>query len=229
MNEYLKDKLIFVLFTLVKILLISFAILVLFSTTKSSGQIYYGDLTKEEYNKILSGNSFYPAKVLLHDGTTHEGFVARFPESNVIRFKETMDADRVYSLTERHVKAFKYGLEEYNYPTFVFINLDTRRNKTEIRAVEMVSNGDITIYQYTWIELPDVPWLPFSGSNYTLNLQFYLKKDDELYRIDDFRKEIVTLIKDKEEVFIEYKRQKIKKTNDYKPFIRIIKLYNETE
>lgn len=195
-----------------------------------SSQIYYGDITKERYKKIVSGNSFYPAKILYHDNSIEEGFVARFPDSNVIRFKKTMETDvRTQTLTERHVKSFIYGLKEYSYPQFVYIDINIRKKKVKIRPVEVVIRGDIIVYMYTWVDVPDAPMISFSKEHYSLNIQFYLEKDNNLYRMNDFKANIIPLIKDKEEVFMNYKKQKIRNSDNYKPFIEIIKLYNMYE
>ena len=47
--------------------------------------------------------------------------------------------------------------------------------------------------------------------------------------MNDFKANIIPLIKDKEEVFMNYKKQKIRNSDNYKPFIEIIKLYNMYE
>ena len=80
--------------------------------------------------------------------------------------------------------------------------------------VQWIANNarsiDINVYMYTWVEPPDPPFVAFGKGSHTLNLQFYLEKNGELFIVNNFRKDLIPLIKDKVVVFIEYKRQKIR-------------------
>jgi hypothetical protein len=207
--------------------LVILAILLLGFLNKTEAQIFYSEISKERYNKITSGNSYQKAKVLYHDGTIEEGFVARIPDSSIIRFRESMEKGTpTKTLTERHVASFMYGLPKFEYPQFVYKDIDIRERKTKIRPVEIVSKGKIMIYKYTWVEFQGGP-LTLS-STYTYNLNVFLEKDGIMYRMDNFKDDVVPLIKDKKEVFMEYKKIKHRKA-DYGEYINIVNLYNETE
>ena len=203
-------------------------LLLLLTSCAAYGQVYYSEIPKERFIKIVSGDSFHPAKVLFHDGTQIEGFVARFPDSSIIRFRETMENDcPTKTLTERHVASFMYGLPKYEYPQFVYRDIDLRDKKTKIRPVKIVTKGIITVYVYTWVEYPDAPIDPFANG-YTYNSLFYLEKYGALYDMKDFKKDILPLIKDKKEVFVDYKKIKHRK-REFSDYINLVIKYNETE
>lgn len=217
------------------ILAILIAFILLFGIALScSAQIYYSDISKKEYNKIVSGQMFYPAKVLYNNDSVAEGFVARFNNSDLIRFRKSMDDDNIKTLSPRHIKAFMYGNPEWDYPQYVFKNIDMTKKKKrpKIRALEVVSKGDIMIYIHKWVEEPDMPMLPFSKAYCSVNTLFYLEKDGVMYEINDWNQHMEDLIEDKEEVFMEYKknyRKEYRDTSDFKNFVNLINFYNETE
>lgn len=205
-----------------KILLIS-ALITIFNYVNA--QIYYSEISEERYYKIASGTHFHPAKILFHDGEIQEGFVARFSDSSTIRFRKTMDKDaNVKTYNEKDIKSFIYGLEKYNYPQFVYKNIG-RKKENKIRPLKIISRGTINIYGYGWAEPPNFLVNPHIRSH-TLNMVYYLEKDGDMYGMWHFKRDIVPLIKDNEEVFIEYKKIKHReaKPDDY---INIVNLYNE--
>jgi len=196
------------------------------------GQIFYGDITKEEYKEYVDGQAFYPAKILYIDNSIEEGYVSRINDSELIRFKKNIDDD-VRIISPRHIKSFMYGVKDWGYPQYVYKNLESKANRRlKIRPVEIVSKGEINVYTYKWVELPDTPWLPYSQAYHTMNVLFYLEKNNKMYPMYIWSRNIKELIKDKETVFKEYKENYLnlyKKTDEYAHFIKLINLYNETK
>lgn len=206
--------------------------MLLFLCNISKAQVFYYDISEDYYKKIITGQNYYPSKILLVDSTVHEGYVARLNDSNIIRFKESMDNDaKVYTLTEKHVISFIYGKSEWKYPKFVYKKIKINSNREKIRYLQVILRGDISIYLYRWVDIPDATVILYGDYHYTINTLFFLEKDGVLYEAHDFSRLIVPLIKDKEEVFNIYKknrRKKYKKIDDYKPYIELIDLYNKS-
>lgn len=205
------------------IFIIGFAFLLL-SNAKS--QIYYSELTEENYYKILSGNWFFPATIELTDNSTHECFIARYPDSDRIRVKPIEDTTRIVVMTHKYVKSFTYNICGIN-ARHVYVDIDYRKNKTKMRPVEVLDTGRINIYVYRWVETPEISHIPFSKKTYfQLYEQFYLEKDGNIFPMDDFGKDIREFIDDNDEIYIPFKKEKIYKNDAYEPYLLVIKLYN---
>ena len=202
----------------------------MFSIT--TAQIWYSNISKKEYARYASGQMFYPAKVLYHNDSIVEGFVARINKSDLIRFKKRMEDDNVIVISSREIKAFMYGIKISGYPQYVFKDISKKKKRPKIRPLEIISKGDIMIYTYKWVELPDMPNMPTSNASSSMNMIFYLEKDGKLYLMDNFRKDIRKLISDKKIPYADYTdnyRSKYRDSIKYDEFINLINLYNLIE
>ena len=93
----MKEKIIGFLLQILKIFLIIIAVLVLFNAG-ADAQTYYSEISENQYNKIIMGDLFYEGQIQLTDGTWHKGWIARFPDSNKLRFRTIEDTTRIFLL-----------------------------------------------------------------------------------------------------------------------------------
>jgi hypothetical protein len=196
-----------------------------------NAQIFYSPISEKQYNKIVSGDLFYEGQVQLIDGNWYKGWVARFPDSNQLRFRSVDDSMKVHVLTDEYVKSFCYNLDD-TIPKFVFKEIPVTRKRTKKIALELITTGDINLYVHKWVEQPEMPFMPFSKAYHQMLFEFYVEKGDIFLDIRDFEYDLAKLIKDKEEVFNEYKAtKKHRKRSDenYRYYINTIIKYNEIE
>jgi len=206
-------------------------ILALLFGSVANAQIFYSPITEMQYNKITSGNAFYEGQVQLTDGNWYKGWVARFPDSNKLRFRSKDDSVRIHVLTDKYVKAFCYNLND-TIPLFVFREVPVTKRKTKKIALELITTGDINLYVHKWVEQPETPFLPFSKAYYQMLLEFYIEKDGVFLDVRDFEYDLARFINDKEEVFNQYKatkKERRKNDGNYRYYINTIIKYNETE
>lgn len=216
------------------ILAILIALILLFGIAiASNAQIKVTEISEKHYTNITSGNLFYEGRVQLIDGIWYNGWIARFPDSNTIKFRPQEDSLQVLILKGKYINAFAYQLKD-SIPYFVFKDIPVKYKKSQKIAVELLTGGEINLYVYKSVRKVEY-YNSFLQKKYEYQMwyDFYLEKDNKLYVVDDLKNDLGKLIKDKEEVYVEYKdmwsRKNRKNRNDYIKFINGVNLYNETE
>ena len=143
--------------------------------SRTRAQIYYSDLTEENYYKILSGNWFFPSTIELTDNSTHECYIARYPDSDRIRVKPMEDTTQIIVMNHEYIKSFTYNICGIN-AKHIYVDIDYNKNRVKLRPVEVLDTGRINIYIYRWVETPDIEWMSFSKDlYYRLYELFYLE------------------------------------------------------
>lgn len=216
------------IWTILEIILAILLVFLVLSSTKA--QMYFSDITEKQYNKIMSGNAFYEGQVQLTDGSWHKGWIARFPNSNRLRFRSVEDSMHVHLLTDKYVNSFCYTLED-TFPRFVFKEMPFLNKKTDKIAIEAITLGDINMYVYRTVQKTKFYNHFFQKKEeHLMTTEFFLEKDGKLYDVNNLEREVGLLIKDKKEVFDFYKKtKKIRDSDDYRAYINTIIYYNETE
>ena len=207
-------------------------LLVLFVMTiaTSNAQTFYSEISEKQYNKIVSGDLFYPGQVQLTDGNWYKGWIARFPDSNRIRFRPIEDSVQVFLLTNQYVKSFTYNIND-SIPQFIFREIPISKRRSKVEAIELLIHGELNLYIHKSVE--EVTYtnaLLKMKSEFQMLMDFYVEKDGILYYMEDFERNLSYLIRDKEEVFNHYRETKKQRKGDiYNPYIDIIIEYNEAE
>ena len=198
-----------------------------FSFFSARGQEYYYDIPEKQYYKIVSGNNFYEGQIQLIDNSWHKGWVARFPDSNIFRFRSIDDSIKVWTMDNEFVKSIIYNLND-TFPHYTYKKIPLTDKKTELKLVEVITMGKLNLYLHKWVEKYEKTNFAFSKSHYKIEMQFYVEKNLVMYRMDEFESELVNLIKDNKELYKKYKDSKAQRKNvDYVPYITIINNYNE--
>lgn len=195
-----------------------------------SAQIYISEISENQYNKISIGDYFYEGQIQLTDGSWHQGWISRFPDSNRLRFRSYDDSTQIFLLTNKYVKSFSYNLKD-SIPQFVFKQIPINKRRSETKAIELLIKGDITLYVYKTVEkISYTNGLLQRKHEYQMLTSFYLEKDGELHLMEDFESDLYYLIKDKREYSEQYRKTK-KKRRDRKftHYINAVIAYNETE
>jgi hypothetical protein len=209
-------------------------ILLFFITTFSFGQSsYYSPITEKQYNRIISGTEFYSGQVQLKDDNWYKGWIARFPDSNTLRFRALEDSTYTYTLTNKDVKSFVYILED-SFPKFVFKELPKGHYVFPLRdekviALEQIILGKLNLYIYKSVR--DVNYLNAflqTKHEYQMILDFFIEKNGELFFVTDFEQDLKYLINDNEKLYEQYKKTKKERQFwEYTEYINIIIQYNE--
>ena len=205
-------------------------ILLLLFSCKAYGQEYYAEISENQYNKITMGDLFYEGQIQLTDGTWHKGWIARFPDSNKLRFRTIEDSVKVFTLTNKFVKSFCYHLED-SFPKFVFKDIPITKRRSELKAIEILIKGDLDLYVYKTVsEIQYTNGFLQRKYEYQMLTSFYIEKNDELILMENFENDLAYLIKDKQEVYDHYRKtKKERRDRDYKHYINAVIKYNETE
>jgi hypothetical protein len=195
----------------------------------TKAQTYYSEITETQYNKIVTGELYYEGRVQLTDGIWYDGWIARFPNSNKLRFRSVDDSIKVHILTDKYVKSFSYILDD-SLPTFVFKKIHLTKRRAETKAIELLAVGEINLYLYKTVEkIESYNLLLKNKPIYNMLMDFYVEKNGILYKMKDFEDDLEELIKDKETIYTLYKQTKImRKGGEFKEYINIILKYNET-
>jgi hypothetical protein len=217
------------LLTILKIFLIIVAVLVLFNTV-ADAQLYYSPISENQYNKIAMGDLFYEGQIQLTDGTWHKGWIARFPDSNRLRFRAKDDSIHIFMLTNKIVKSFCYNLKD-STPKFIFKDIPITKRRSETKAIEYLIAGDINLYIHKTVQkITYTNGLLQKKYEYHMLVDFYLEKDGELHHIKDFERDLSYLIRDKKDFFDYYRKtKKERRDRIYSDYINMVIKYNETE
>jgi len=195
-----------------------------------NAQKFYSEISEKQYNRIVSGDLFYEGQVQLTDGNWYKGWIARFPDSNKLRFRSEEDSMQIHLLTNKYVKSFAYDLND-TFPIFVFKEIPITKRRSETKAIELLVAGDINLYIYKTVEKITYTntWLQ-KKTEYQMLVEFYLEKDGELYYMEDFERDLSYLIRDKEEFYDSYRKtRKNRRDRDYRDYINVVIAYNGTE
>lgn len=219
---------------IVEVIVAVLLVIFLLISTKAHAQesAYYSPISEKQYNKIAMGDMFYEGQIQLTDGTWHKGWLARFPDSNQLRFRSLDDSTHVFTLTSKYVKSFTYNIKD-TIPFFVFKEVPLKKRRPELIAIEIIIKGELTLYIHKTVRKIGY-WNHFFQNKYEFQMlmDFYVEKNGELYKMEDFERDLAYLIKDKEDVFDFYKKtKKLRRKNDYhyKSYINTITHYNETK
>lgn len=190
-------------------------------------QTFYTEVSDEIYNKICSGNWFQKATIELTDNSTHHCFIARIPNTDRIRVKPFEDTTQILTLTYKDINSFIYHLNDSNY-YYKYVDLGKRDELYGYRPVQIILSGKINVYSYKWIDSPDFKRSPHTTKpNNRINQTIYFEKDDILIKVRNFPFDTKQIINDDTEIRQYYKKNKLRKTEDYNDFLNIIEMYNK--
>lgn len=209
--------------------LIIFGIFVLASVL-ANAQIFYSPITEKQYNKIVIGDLFYEGQIQLIDGTWHKGKIARIPDSNKLRFKSNEDTVRVFTLSDKYVQSFCYNLVD-SFPMFIFKEIPVTKKKSEKIIVEAIILGELNLYIDKTVEKITYKNQFLQTKNeFQMLINFYVEKNNQIYYMEDFEKDLVYLIRDKELIYDSYRKtKKNRRYDDFKDYINVIIQYNATD